>query len=258
MDDEDYHLSPKRNKTVRNPSARMSVDVSKDTQGPVVDMNAVRRGVAVPKTRSPKPQTPVQTPVGSAPMITIDDETELVQPLGGARPVAVSEARPEQHHFTAPDQGANKRRAATMTETEGTMVAPSPKRQKTGEQTLKSVNTKLDACLSILSSVVTHQSSLPEETAQHIHQVIRTFQDPKGSVLGNLMTDLTSQRALKARYGDMVKKLIEFVDLGNETVFPEIPPQNEVDRLWAEFHEHIVSIVGANNVTPTPSPSNAE
>ncbi|KAL1651776.1 hypothetical protein SLS61_005147 [Didymella pomorum] len=123
--------------------------------------------------------------------------------------------------------------------------------------TLESVNDKIDACLSILSSVVTHQSSLPEETAQHIHQVVRTFKDPKGSALENLMTDLTSQRALKARFSDMVKKLIEFVDLGTEPVFPKILPQNEVDRLWAAFPEHIVSIVGPNNVKPTLSPSRA-
>lgn len=35
------------------------------------------------------------------------------------------------------------------------------------------------------------------------------------------------------------------------------PPQNEVDRSWAEFHEHIVSIVGWNNVKPTLAPLSA-
>ncbi|KAF3050450.1 hypothetical protein E8E11_009715 [Didymella keratinophila] len=252
-DDDDYHPSPKRNKTARNSSARMSLNVSEDTQGPVVDMEMVREGVAVPKTRSSRTRMPVQTPRESATVITIDNEAEQVQPPREARPVVESGVRFEQQGAATPDQGAIKGRAAAMAETEDMVVAPSPKSQKTGEPTFESVNDKIDACLSILSSVVTHQSSLPEETAQHIHQVIRTFKDPRGSVLENLMTDLTSQRALKARYGDMIKKLIEFIDLGNETIFPKTPPQNEVDRLWAAFHEHIVSIVGSNNVKPTLS-----
>lgn len=256
-DDDDYHLSLKRTRTARNSSAGMSFNVSEDTRNPVVDTNMVRKVAAVPKTRPPRAQMPVNMPRGSAAVFTIDYEAGEVQSIEGARSVVESEFHPEEQDAADPNQGANKRRVAAMVETEYMVVASPPKRQKTREQTLESVNDKIDACLSILSSVVTHQSSLPEETAQHIHQVVRTFKDPKGSALENLMTDLTSQRALKARFGDMVKKLIEFVDLGTEPVFPKILPQNEVDRLWAAFPEHIVSIVGPNNVKPTLSPSRA-
>jgi len=257
-DDDDYHPSPKRNKTARFPSARMSLDASKDTHGPAVDKNSAnRKDVAIPKTRAPRAQASTQMSGKSASIIMIDDDAEQGRPMEVARPIIDSEAQSQQRELAAPDHGANKRGASALVETDSRVVSTSPKRQKTGQQALESVNDKLDACLSILSSVVTHQSSLPEETAQHIHQVIRTFKDPKGSVFENLITDLASQRALKVRYGNMVKKLIEFVDLGTETVFPKIPPQNEVDRLWAAFHEHIVSIVGPNNVKPTLSLSSA-
>jgi hypothetical protein len=258
MDDDDYHPSPRRNKTARIPSARKSFGVSKDAQGAAVNKGLANHpGVAVPTIRTPRAQAPTQLSEKSASVITIDDDAEQDQSAEVARPVVESEVQFEQRDLATLAKGANKRRASVLAETESMVVASLLKKQKTGEHTLESVNDKIDACLSILSSVVTHQSSLPEEIAQHIHQVIRTFKDPKGSVLQNLMTDLTSQRTLKARYGDMVKKLIEFVDVGNGTVFPKTPPQNEVDTLWAAFHEHIMSIVGPNNVKPTLSPSSA-
>jgi hypothetical protein len=183
-------------------------------------------------------------------IIIIDDASEELQAAGSSNQLPYKGTHPEQPSLLPLDQNVNKRKAGVMSEGSSSIFELSSKKQKTDDLTLETVNNKADACLSILRSLVTHQSDMPEETAEHLHQVIRTLKDPKGSVIENLMKDLESHRTLKARYRDMVQKLVTFVNLDTGTTFPKEPPQQEVDQIWMAIHEYIVSIVGANNTLP--------
>lgn len=253
-DDVDYEPTPKRIKTARNSLDHTTVIGSKHTQGAVAERGQKSsKAVIVRKTSTSKAQIPVEMSRQLNPVIISDDESGEIQVVGRARQVAQSDAHSEELGLATSDQGTNQRRAGTVSETESTVSEPSLEKQEAGYQTQGNLNNKVDVCLSILSSLVTHQLDLPEETAAHIHQLIRTSREPKQSFLENLLKDLESQRALKARHRNMVKKLVEFVDLNNGTVFPKTTPQNEVDRMWTAFHEHVVSIVGFNNVKPVLS-----
>lgn len=118
-------------------------------------------------------------------------------------------------------------------------------------------NSKLNICSSVLSGLIDHLPSLPEETGQHYRQLLRTLQDPNGRVVESLIKDLHSQRTLKAKYRDMVQKLVSSVDMSNGPIFPREPTHHEVSEKWATFYAHVMSTVGPNNIMPKISVASA-
>ncbi|KAJ4312994.1 hypothetical protein N0V94_007163 [Neodidymelliopsis sp. IMI 364377] len=158
---------------------------------------------------------------------------------------------------TASVSAASKRAIIEISEDEAATTDPSPKKQKTCKFTLEEINQKVDACLGLCRVLVADQQSQPEEIIEHINQIVRTIKDTPGSMVENFAKDLDSQRALKVKYRTMAQKLVGFVDLTNGTEFPKVPPQKEVNQIWAAFYEHIVSTVGVNNIEPTPTPEGA-
>ncbi|KAF1363128.1 hypothetical protein EJ07DRAFT_173825 [Lizonia empirigonia] len=258
-----------------------------------------RRGVAVPKTNklaityhAAQPEEPIantnDTAMTSEPerssraaghargisVIDLDDVPEHAQVVASSsQALTMTEAAatsngnviPPAQHATEPScRAAGKRRVIEESEDETTSRQTPPKRQKTSETTLESLQeqvesqkVKIDALLEMLSSMVSRQQDLSEESSEHMYQLIRTLRDPKGSIIENLIKDLESQRALKAKHRDLVQKLVEFVNLNDGTVFPKTPPQQEVNETWTAFYEHIVYTVGPNHTSPKPKPESA-
>ena len=244
--DLEYEPSPKRNKSTENFPSRVPANGSRDTRGvAVLEGVAVPKVVVAPKTSASKTQQHTATFDRATEVIVIDDLPEGFLAVSSSSRGGDNEPLSEQH---GPEP--HKRKADRESEEESINVKPSSKRQKTGELTLEMVSEKIDACLSVISNLITHQPNLPEETTEHLHQIIRTIKNPNGSIVENLVKDLDSQRALKAKHRDMVQKLVQFVNLNTGTVFPKESPQQEVSKSWTAFYEHIVLTVGPNNTSP--------
>lgn len=224
-------------------------------------------------TSEPDPLSRAAGPARELSVINLDDVPEHTQAVMSSEATALTEAAatpndnaiPPAQHVTQPSRrAARKRRVIEESEDETTSCQTPPKRQKTSETTLESLQeqvesqkVKIDALLEMLSSMVSRQQDPSEESSEHMYQLIRTLRDPKGSIIENLIKDLESQRALKAKHRDLVQKLVEFVDLNNGTVFPKTPPQHKVNETWTAFYEHIVFTVGPNHITPQPNPESA-
>ncbi|KAJ4381669.1 hypothetical protein N0V86_003033 [Didymella sp. IMI 355093] len=255
-DDHEYAPSPKRRKSNSNSSGHASHTECRSSQAvPFTKTSKNAKGTktndgATQTAGSPRSQASIKTHKRTPDLIIIDDASEELQAAGSSSQLSYKGTHPNQPTPSSLDQNDSKRKADVMSDGSSSMLELSSEKQKTDDLTLEAVNNKVNACLSILQSLVTHQSDVPEETAEHLHQVIRTFKDPEGSVIENLMKDLESHRRLKAKHRDMVQKLVEFVNLDTGNSFPKEPPQQEVDQIWRAIHEHIVSIVGANNTSP--------
>ena len=219
---------------------------------------AVPKNVAVRKASASHAQHHTATPDKATPVVVvIDDAPEQAQFVASSSRLTGNTAPSMDHITEATTHTFGKRKAVEMSDEDIVMIEPPTKKQNTGNSTLESVNNKLDVCLSIMSAFVTHQQSLPEDIVEHVNQLLRTCKDPNGSIVEDLVKDLNSQRALKIKHRNVVKKLIEYVNLNTGAVFPKTPPQNEVDKAWSMFYDHVVSTVGPNNVTPKISPSSA-
>ncbi|KAF3037822.1 hypothetical protein E8E12_007224 [Didymella heteroderae] len=255
-DDHEYEPSPKRRQSTGNSSSCISHNKARGTRGiaiPKTPTNAQGTKTKNGATRtvgSPESQVFTEPNKEIADLIVIDDVSQEPQAVAFSSRLAGRVPHAEQPGPLPLVQDANKRKADVLSEASIFVSEPSSKKQNTDDLTLEAVNKKVDACLSILRSLVTHQSNVAEETAEHCLQVIRTVSDTKGSVIENLLKDLESHRTLKTKYRDMVQNLIEGVNLNTGIVFPKEPPQQEVDQFWRLIHEHIVSIVGANKTSP--------
>ncbi|XPS69480.1 hypothetical protein M3J07_001739 [Ascochyta lentis] len=267
IDDLRYETPLKHKDAARAPSNH---DVAaRKTHGPVEtkhipkpvrqNRNAVIPGLQAPSNASGQMRI--------AHVLTNDDCPRNPRALASSNTIADPEEAPvaSKDNTGPPDgyatqlsgRGAKKGKVIELSDDEDSSIDLPLKRQKTGIVSLESLNQKVDACFDMISNMVTNQQSSPEERSEHIHQLIRTFRDSKESIIENLIKDLESQRSLKTKHRAMVQNLVEFVDLNNGTAFPKIPAQNEIDRMWTKFYEQIVSTVGPNNVTPSPTPEGA-
>ncbi|KAF3006429.1 hypothetical protein E8E13_001589 [Curvularia kusanoi] len=226
--DDDYEPTPKRNKRRKGSSGRVTAEASH-----------IPNGIPI-HSRSPSPMTP--TPKAQGP--TSNKRATSVIELPETPPGVA--ALPESP-LTELDMSGS----STVREDSPRAAVVPQNRLRTDEETSpESLRHKIDVCLTILSGLVNHQSDIPEETSEHYHQLIRTLKDPNGSIVDNLIKDLDSQRALKAKYAEMVKKLIGSIDSGTRLAFPKETPPQEVEKAWATIYDHFVFVVGPNNVTP--------
>ncbi|UPX15434.1 uncharacterized protein EKO05_0005881 [Ascochyta rabiei] len=277
-DDFEYGSTSKRRKTTGAPSNHPAASVG-NRKVAVQRTHGLTRTLRISKPddhaanknkfRAPNSHTLSSASGGTriAPWINTDDWHEDAQTSASSRslgnvdkstePSADNAVSPNDHSLKPSDAGTCKRKDVELSDDEVADVNVAPKRQNTSSISLESVNQKVDACFDMISNMITNQRNLPEEYSEHVHQLIRTFKDPNGSIFENLIRDLDSQRSLKTKHRIMVQKLVEFVDLSNGTVFPKVPAQNEVDKVWTALYEHIVSTVGPNNITPCPTPEGA-
>lgn len=161
-----------------------------------------------------------------------------------------TKSAPQHQPTTASSsQAAGKRKADDITgETTG------ESHRKKQRVTLEELNAKVNVLLEVIPALMADQQSDPDERFEHVTSIFRTIKDTPDSVTSNLIKDLDSQRALKSRYRNLAQRLVGHQDLNMGTYFPKTPPQDEVNKAWKEFHEHIMFTVGANRTTPIPSP----
>jgi hypothetical protein len=230
-DDSDYEPTPKQVKTSER-SRNRGAGAAKASKGP---RNITEKGATILTTDTANTQKPALDDRDS-PAIVLDELPE--------NPRAEASTK-------APDADNDKRRTGPVPGGDEVATVISAHEYEAGESSGSGrLDRKIDACLSILTRLVNHQTNLSDETMRHIRHLISASSDPNGSLVENLVKELDSQRALKARYYKMSNELIGSIDYSTGLVFPKEPTYRKIEESWTDIYQHLVDTVGPNNTRP--------